>query len=195
MIRKNLGILAIVLFGMTACRDYTPKPYAYPRVHYPEKEYQLTETNCPFEFETPVYSSMVKVPDEKYDCWYDLKYLPFNATLHLSYKPMASKESLDSLAEDAYKLAFDHISKAEEIIEREIRDTALGLYGMIYDLEGRTATPFNFYLTDEKEHFFRGSFYFNSHTDLDSVAPIYEFLRKDIMHAIKTFKWKYSNEP
>jgi gliding motility-associated lipoprotein GldD len=136
---------------------------------------------------------LTKVPDETYDCWYDLKYLPFNATLHLSYKQVFDQSSLDSLTEDAYKMAFDHLSKAEEIIEREIYDSALGLYGMIYDLEGKTATPFNFYLTDKKNHFFRGSFYFNEHTDKDSVAPIYDFLRKDIMHSIETFRWKSTN--
>lgn len=192
---KMNNILAIlILLLVPGCRDYTPKPYAYPRVDFPEKEYSRTQTNCPFSFEAPAYSSLVPVPDNEYNCWYDLKYLPFNATLHLSYRPFENQKALDSLTEDAYKMAFDHISRAEEIIEREVYDTVKGMYGMIYDLEGKTATPFNFYLTDRKGHFFRGSFYFNVQTNRDSVAPIYDFLREDIMNTIKTFEW-HSNEP
>ena len=61
---------------------------------------------------------------------------------------------------------------------------------MIYDLEGKTATPFNFYLTDGKKHFIRGSFYFNKKTEMDSVMPIYTFLNADIMRALETFQFQ-----
>ena len=113
------------------------------------------------------------------------------ATLHLSNVPIHGQMDLDSLAEDAYKIVFKpHIQRAEEIIQREISDTTKNLRGMIYDLEGKTATPFNFYLTDGKQHFFRGSFYFNSQTTRDSVKPIYDFINEDIMHTLESFEFK-----
>lgn len=178
--------LALVVFS--ACNDYTPKPKAYPRVIYPDKEYKTSNIDCPFDMEVPVYTQFVQAnPNE--ECWYNLNFKPFNATLHLSYKPILKPSDLDSLAEDAYKLAFKHISKAEEIIPREIGDSVN--YGLIYDLEGKTATPINFFYTDQKQHFIRGSFYFNEKTNRDSVAPIYDFIRKDIIHGIKSLEWKY----
>lgn len=181
-------LVAIFLLG---CANYIPKPNAYPRVVYPEKSYVLTTSPCPFSFEQPIYATLSTVDSQTQDCWYNLVYTPFDATLHLSYIPMASPTDLDSLTEDAYKMVYKpHTQVAEEIIQREIIDTTQGFYGMIYDLEGKTATPFNFYLTDKKKHFFRGSFYFNSKTDKDSVQPIYDFLNEDIMHAIHTFKFK-----
>jgi len=178
----------IVLFS--ACQDYLPKPHAYPRVVYPIKEYMQTISDCPFTFETPVYSKLVPYGSEN-NCWYNLEYTPFDATLHLSYVPINSTADLDSLAEDAYRMVFKpHLQRAEEIIEREISDSTTGLFGMIYDLEGKTATPFNFYITDGKENFFRGSFYFNKNTKRDSVLPIYHFLNEDIMRSIVTFRFK-----
>ena len=136
----------------------------------------------------PSYAELKK-SHQNQDCWFDLVYLPFDATLHLSYKTLYSEASLDSMMEDAYQLAFKHISRAEEIIEKEFSDST-GNYGMIYDLQGKTATPFNFYLTDKDRHFIRGSFYFNKKTNRDSVAPIFQFVKKDMMTSIKSLKWK-----
>ena len=185
-------LLSLSVFAVfSACQDYLPKPHAYPRVIYPAKEYIQTETDCPFTFETPVYSRMIPYLGEESSCWYNLQYTPFDATLHLSYVPISGTKDLDSLAEDAYRMVFKpHMQRAEEIIEREIIDSTKGLFGIIYDLEGKTATPFNFYITDGKEHFFRGSFYFNNKTKRDSVLPVYKFLNEDIMHSIETFQFK-----
>ena len=183
-------IVTAFLIPFSSCKDYTPKPKAYPRIIYPERAYKQIEADCPFSFEIPVYSELKPYTYEPRPCWYNLEFTPFNATLHLSYAEFNTIDQLDSLTEDAYKLAFKHISRAEEIIEREVSDTSKGIYGMIYDLEGKTATPFNFYLTDRKSHFFRGSFYFNEKTERDSVLPIYQFLNQDIVKTIQSFNFK-----
>lgn len=188
MQKTSVVLIGLILLSLSACQEYSPKPNAYHRIIYPAKAYTLVQTDCPFEFEIPVYSKLESVAGNN-DCWYNLNYQTFNATLHLSYRHVNGQASLDSLMEDAYNLAFKHISKAEEISEREFHDT-LGNYGIIYDLQGKTATPINFYITDKKEHFFRGSFYFNVKTNRDSVAEVYQFLKKDIIHGMETFRWK-----
>ncbi len=187
-VKKNKLWLMIIALSLTACKDYSPKPNAYPRIEFPNKIYESINSDCPFSFEIPRYSQLRPARSGE-DCWFDLHYIPFDATLHLSYRQVHGMSSLDSLMEDSYQLAFKHISRAEEIIEKEFSDSN-GNYGMIYDLEGRTATPFNFYLTDKKNHFIRGSFYFNKKTNRDSVAPIYNFLKKDIYRSIKSLEWK-----
>ena len=186
---NKLTVLLTVWVVFVGCTQYSPKPKAYPRVLYPEKEYRSIEADCPFTFEIPTYSQLVPYPGDRHPCWYNVYYTPFNATLHLSYIPFSSSSELDSLGEDAYQLAHKHIRMAEEIIEREVSDSTKGLRGMIYDLEGRTATPFNFYLTDGKQHFFRGSFYFNEKTARDSVQPIYDFLHQDMLRMITSFNF------
>ena len=186
--KKHSVLIFFCALLAVGCSEYSPKPHAYPRVIYPEKEYELAETACPFQFEAPVYSTLNPY-DNSNNCWYNLVYTPFDATLHLSYVPLHQKKAvLDSLTEDAYKMVFKpHLQRAEEIVEREISDTTKGIYGLIYDLEGKTATPFNFYITDGAHHFLRGSFYFNKKTNRDSVQAIYNFLNEDILHTIETF--------
>jgi gliding motility-associated lipoprotein GldD len=188
---KSIFTLIFIAFLASACSDYSPKPYAYPRVVYPEKEYKTIDVDCPFTFDIPVYSELKSYTGGDQPCWYNLVYTQFDATLHLSYVHMNSPKDLDSLAEDAYRMVFKpHHQVAEEIIVREIGDTTKGLTGMIYDLEGKTATPFNFYLTDGKDHFFRGSFYFNSKTKMDSIMPVYQFLNEDIKRTMESFEFQ-----
>lgn len=174
-----------------SCSNYTPKPKAYPKINYPESGLISTETDCPFSIQIPRYSELVPYPAEDKNCWYNINFNQFDATLHLSYIPIKGQNDLDSLTEDAYKLVFKpHLQRAEEIIEREISDTIRGLSGMIYDLQGKTATPFNFFISDGQNHFLRGSFYFNSKTKRDSVLPIYNFINKDILKTIKSIQFK-----
>jgi gliding motility-associated lipoprotein GldD len=190
--KANKPILFILsMLGLFwSCSNYTPKPKAYPRVDYPVKEYHKIETDCPFSFDIPIYSKLENYQYGDQPCWYNLNYPQFNATLHLSYIPFSNIQELDSLGEDAYQLAHKHIRVAEEIVEREITDTTKSIFGMIYDLEGKTATPLNFYLTDGKQHFFRGSFYFNAKTSRDSVLPIYNFIHEDIIRTITSFNFE-----
>ena len=44
-----------------ACNtDYTPKPKAFIKLDFPEKVYEKLDSDCPFIFELPVYSQLLK---------------------------------------------------------------------------------------------------------------------------------------
>ena len=47
-------IVTAFLIPFSSCKDYTPKPKAYPRIIYPERAYKQIEADCPFSFEIPV---------------------------------------------------------------------------------------------------------------------------------------------
>jgi gliding motility-associated lipoprotein GldD len=64
------------------------------------------------------------------------------------------------------------------------------VYGLFCDLHGNTATPVLFYMTDSTEHFFRGSVYCNTIPNQDSLAPIYDYLRKDARVIMESMKWR-----
>ena len=185
----KLSIFTGLLF-LIGCSNYTPKPKAYPKINYPKSGITLAKTTCPFSIYIPKYSTLTPYPSENKHCWYNVNFSQFDATLHLSYIPIQGQHDLDSLTEDAYRLVFKpHLQRAEEIVEREISDTIKGLYGMIYDLQGKTATPFNFFVSDGQNHFLRGSFYFNSRTNRDSILPIYNFINKDILKSIQSINF------
>jgi gliding motility-associated lipoprotein GldD len=64
------------------------------------------------------------------------------------------------------------------------------VYGILYDLKGNTATAVQFYVTDSTRHYLRGSLYFESEPNADSLAPVIDFFRDDVVHLIETLKWK-----
>src|SRR5699024_6829144 len=65
-----------------------------------------------------------------------------------------------------------------------------GTGGVIFDFEGAAASPYQFYITDTLSENVRSSLYINSEVRLDSLAPVVQFLEKDVQHFINTFHWK-----
>ncbi|MBT6439384.1 MAG: gliding motility lipoprotein GldD, partial [Flavobacteriales bacterium] len=77
-----------------------------------------------------------------------------------------------------------------DIQEKLIVNDSAKVYGLVYFLEGNAASSMQFYLTDSTNHFLRGALYFNAKPNPDSIAPVQEFIRQDIVHFINSFKWK-----
>jgi gliding motility-associated lipoprotein GldD len=123
--------------------------------------------------------------------WININYIPFNATLHFSYKVI--KANLAEYLDDAHTLVNKHIPKANAITQREFADPAHRVFGLVYDIRGAdAASPYQFYLTDSTTNFVRGALYFNRIPNNDSLAPVIEFLKEDIAHMINTLQWKKS---
>ncbi len=61
---------------------------------------------------------------------------------------------------------------------------------MIYELKGNTATNLNFYISDSKKHFLRGALYFNAKTEIDSIQPVFDFIKADVIKMIESTTWK-----
>jgi gliding motility-associated lipoprotein GldD len=85
-------------------------------------------------------------------------------------------------------MVFKHVMRADQIIENYINTPQF--HGIFYELDGSTATNAQFYVTDSTHHFLRGSLYFNSRTNQDSIAPVLAHLKKDVIHLINTLEWK-----
>lgn len=188
--------LALIAFLAIACEESAPipRPRAYPRVIYPEKTYQAFDKNhCAFTFQYPTYS-LVQVdtgqnglkPDNA--CWFDLYYPNFECRVHCTYSQIGAGKSFDKLKADAFELVDWHNKKANYIEEERINRSP-DLQGMAFSIDGPAATPFQFFITDEKQHFFRASLYFNTRINTDSLAPVYDFVKKDMRKIIETFAW------
>ncbi|NUM31104.1 MAG: gliding motility lipoprotein GldD [Bacteroidetes bacterium] len=182
----SLFILAIIA---ASCNEPNlPKQHGYPFIKFPEHEYEKWEiSGVPYSFEKPKYTIMVV--DTSSAFWYNLNFTLFDATLYFSYKTFNSNSQFDSLINDTRNLVYKHTIKATDIPETEIKDSS-GNTGILYEIQGETATSCNFYLSDNKSKFFRGALYFNNYTTIDSVAPVIDFIKKDIRHIIKTFRFK-----
>ena len=187
---KNKLIIFSLIILFSACEEvYNPKPKAYLRLAFPEKVYIPFNSNCPYSFQAPNYSIMLKQDKHKdYYCWYDLSFLPFNGDLHLSYK--ALDNNLAEYIEDARNLTYKHAIKANNIIETPINRDSAKVYGIVYELKGNTASALQFFLTDSSEHFLRGALYFRASPNSDSIAPVLNFVKQDIDYLIESFEWK-----
>jgi gliding motility-associated lipoprotein GldD len=176
-----------------ACEeDFTPKPRAYPRVYLPDPIYLTTdrpEWKCPYTFEYSKESVITLDPRYRDStCWYNIYYPDHRATLHLTYTALNS--DLAKHIEESRKLAMKHIGKASKIDELLIERPSDGVYGILYDFQGETASDFQFFLTDSTDHFLRGALYFNVSPNKDSLAPVIEYVERDIRHLVGGLRWR-----
>jgi gliding motility-associated lipoprotein GldD len=193
--RACLRLMAILplLAGMAGCDEeepvYSPKPRGYMRISFPEKKYRLYDSVCPYRFEIPVYARMQPdVHQGAEPCWMNLEFPAFRATVHLSYKPV--KGNLDRYVEDSHDFANRHQIKATGVDETVVVRDSARVYGLLFDIEGNTASSLQFYITDSTSHFLRGALYFNSVPNADSMKVVVDFLRDDVLRLIRTAGWK-----
>ena len=181
-----------LLLGMgTSCKQgYTPKPSGYLRIDFPEKTYEIYDDQEYYAFEIPAYAD-VEI-DNRAGAelgWVDVAIPGLNGKIHLSYKPVG--ENLDAYITDCRDLVYKHTVKAQGIDETPFIDRDKNRFGMIYDLKGDVASAVQFFITDSTNHFLRGSLYFNCRPNRDSLNPVIDFVREDIIHLIETTTWKY----
>jgi len=198
-IRKSKIPALLALFAMCilySCREVSvPKPKGYFRISLPSKSYlpfnktgQLND--LPLEFEYPVYGTISDKRDNPSEPgWFNIEFPRFRARIYFTYKEVAG--DLADLIEQTYTMNVkNHINKADAINELVINDKESNVFGILYDLKGNTATSVQFYVTDSTNHYLRGSLYFESEPNADSLAPVIDFFREDIIHIIETLKWK-----
>jgi gliding motility-associated lipoprotein GldD len=198
ILRKSSLLLFLAsLVNLYCCREVSvPKPKGYFRIDLPLKEYisfngsDFQKRGLPLSFEYPAYGKVSFDPDAVSETgWFNIDFPFCKATIYLTYKGI--RNNLDGLMEQTYKMNIkNHITKADAINEQIISDPERRVYGVLYDLKGNTATAVQFFVTDSLKHFFRGSLYFTAEPNPDSLAPVIDFFREDIVHMIKTLNWK-----
>lgn len=184
-----LLIGAIMLAGCGNNQKSTPRPRGYFRIEMPDKSYTPLDIDCPYTFDYPSYASVVRDPGNAgKPCWINIHFPDFEGNIHISYKRVQG--NLKTYTEDARKLAYKHTVKAEAISEQAYLDQKRKVYGIFYELEGSVASPAQFYLTDSSRHFIRGSLYFQSEPNPDSLKPVIQFVKKDMRRLMETLQWK-----
>ena len=183
-----LILIGVIAFLLSGCDEhYIPKPRGYFRIELPEKQFEVYQTRCPLTTEVPVYAKIEVVNTGEDSCWFNVVMPRYNARVYCTYVPVQS--DLDKLFDDAYKFAFKHEMKADAIQRSTFENDSNRVYGMVYDLKGDVASPIQFFATDSTDHFLRGSLYFNHEPNADSLQPVIDYLREDIVHMMETIQW------
>ncbi len=197
LLTANCLLMTITCLILTNCRqksdntDFLPKPKGYNRIDLPEAKYQQMLEKHPYRFQ---YSTQaILKPDTvrwAEPHWMYVYYPTYKAMIQLTYKPLdGDKNKLAKLIDDAYKLASKHSQKAYSIQDLVLK-TPSGKTAMLMELEGEVPTYLQFYTTDSTKHYLRGALYFNTALKSDSLAPVIEYLKKDVIKMLKTLEWK-----
>lgn len=190
VLKYKYTLLVITSLFLYSCRETAvPKPKGYFRIDLPPKEYRLFDSICPFVFEYPVYGNIsYDVGKNSEPCWFNIEFPRYKAIIHFSYKPV--NMNLEAILKETYDYAYSHSVKADAIAEQPWQNRENKVYGILYDIKGNTASSLQFFVTDSTRNFLRGALYFSAEPDADSLAPVIQFFREDIIHIVETFKWK-----
>ncbi|OEK03893.1 gliding motility lipoprotein GldD [Roseivirga sp. 4D4] len=185
--------LVILLLVLSACEEiYLPKPKGYNRIDLPENVYRALPDTFPYQFDYSSYAQLSgdsNVNADRY--WANLYYPDFEALLQITYKDLRTNDNqARTLLNEAFELAMKHDIKAYGI-EETLVAMPRGQVASLTQLEGEVPTQLQFFTSDSTRHFFRGALYFNTATKNDSLQPIINFIKKDVLQMLNSFEWKY----
>ena len=185
-IRINVCFCLLICLSLLACnKNYKPKPKGYNYINFPERSYASITIKNKYSFEKNTQTSVEQ--NDSYG-WLNLLYKNYDAKILITHKYIEKENDLTSFINESYKLTNKHNKKASSIKETHIK-TKNGLNAIIIDLKGEVPTQFQFITTDSVNHFLRGALYFQVATKNDSLAPIIEYIKKDMIHILNTLEW------
>ncbi|MBS1653010.1 MAG: gliding motility lipoprotein GldD [Bacteroidetes bacterium] len=197
--------ISLATFLLVSCTNddedtVIPKPKGYYRIDFPQKTYYNFDSALYCSFSLPQYAYAEIDTKKKFNNdtgkfaksnpqWLNIIFPKYNATINLTH--LTINNNLASYLDDAHFFALSkHQVKATGIEQTVIIRDSAKVYGLLFDIEGNTASNVQFYLTDSTKHFLRGALYFNSVPNIDSLNVVIDYLRKDILKLINTTKWK-----
>ena len=181
---KRLAFLLLIITIVSCKKEILPKPASQLRLDYPLAKYVPFSNNCPFSF----YKNEKAIIKEDANCGYSIHYPKMKATIYITYKQVNG--NINVLLRDAQKLTYEHVIKADDIIEQPFVNKESKVFGMFYRVSGNAATNAQFYVTDSVKHFVTGSVYFYAKPNFDSIMPAASYVKNDMQRLMETLKWK-----
>src|SRR5690625_6999816 len=100
------GILIFISCARKEDDSVSPKPRMYPRIDFPDHQFiTLDKTrDCGFSFRRSAHSEVIERDrffgeELENNCWFDLNYPAFNATVHFTYHPIRENRSEEHTSE------------------------------------------------------------------------------------------------
>jgi gliding motility-associated lipoprotein GldD len=180
------AILLLIMFNACNDNDYSPRPTGYFRIDMPQHEYKAADIDCPYSFEYSTHAILFQKNKRK--CWYNIYYPRYKATIYLTY--ISLNNDLKAHLDQTQKLTYEHQIKASRIDRIPISVPDKNVFGLEYRLSGEVASAIQFYITDSTDHYLRGSLYFDTFVNSDSLKPVIDYLDVEIQHLTNSFLWK-----
>ena len=180
----------LILYSCTGSGNYTPKPMGFLRIEPPVAHYvSLNEAELPYAFSVSRQAIIELPSSDSTEYWMNIDYPGLNAKIYCSYKQITA-HTLNEYMEECFKLAERAAGNAGAINEKYYENKENNVYGTLFLIEGESISPVQFLLTDSIKNFFRGALYYKFISNADSIAPVTDYIKKDITELIQTFHWK-----
>lgn len=209
----------VLLFTLASCggNDYSPKPQAYLRIDLPEQHYWLVDTlrlpkdttiivdsdtlsfgkqakphkTFPFIFEANECVELIEKDSPKGEVWIDLNYPQWDGVIFLTYKHLHGADDLRGQIDTSSRMLEKHYQFASGIDEQAFESGNHTVHAVKWHLKGKNvASTYQFYATDSIRHFLRGALFINRPPNNDSLAPLLDYMQRDLDHLIETLRWR-----
>jgi gliding motility-associated lipoprotein GldD len=171
-----------------SCTHYTPKPRGYFRIEPPSPVYaEFSPGNLPCAFNISSLAGAEFSP--AVEDWINLAYPSLGAVIYCSYLPVTAS-TLATVGDESRALAVRQVRNGGRITQQAYENSKSNVYALLYESGGDSAAPIQFALTDSVSHFFRGALVYDRVADADSLAPVTQYLKADIVELIQSFSWK-----
>lgn len=176
-------LTALALCECSTDNANTPRRKAYPRIDTHDSTFTLI-SNCPIHFEISDIAiiSLDSINNDNH--WINIYYKPYNATIYCTFTPV-DKHTIENVIDNrTERMALNSGDHSSELIELT---NANGFKSQILITEQSKITPVQFLSTNENNWVVSGALYFNNSSNSpDSIRPIINILKRDIIHAMKT---------
>lgn len=182
-------LFLLTALGFSACNNQhqTPKPSGFFRIETGEHQYQQAEQKgYRFSYSRKAEIKQL-VADKRNEEWFNIHYPAFGANIHCSYFGITPKEFVGA-SEDSRNFVYKHSTKADNIDRILFSNEENKVYGTLFEIEGRVASPIQFTVSDSTSFFFRGALYFSESVNRDSIAPVLDYIREDIKMLMDSFR-------
>ena len=185
-------LIGLCVLACISCVDYTPKPRGYMRIEPAEARYvRLDDKDLPFEFRVSD-ATVVELSDSgrvQRLVGVNILYPELGAKLYCSYFPV-TPASLRIADAECRSFVARQAKPTDRIAEKAYSNPDAEVYASLFLIEGESASPIQFMLTDSASRFFRAALYFNCKPNADSLAPAVAYIRRDIVELIQSFSWR-----
>lgn len=177
--------LVVGLVVLTSCKnDFFPKPKSYLNLEYPISEYHRFQNDCPFSFAISKESDI----EFKTGCRALISYPKLHANVHITYRRVDN--NLQEILREADRLTTKHTIKADAIVPYPFESVEKKVYGVLFDVQGESASNVQFHLTDSSKHVVTAALYFKVQPNYDSIYPAVAYIKNDMMKMMETFEWE-----
>lgn len=185
-----MWIMAIALsLILCECSDNnvaTPRRKAFPRIVTHDSTF-CTLDNAPIHFEISKIATItldsISTNTLNNAHWINIYYKPYNATIYCTFTQVDNSTIDEVISNRSERMALNSGGLTSELIELT---NANKFYSQILITEQSKVTPIQFLSTDNQNWVVSGALYVENNQNIDSIRPVINVVKRDIIHSLKT---------